>query len=187
MPENANLAYMYKGNDFFICKHKTKIVGLATVRIDAYSLYTDDPLDTYTTTRYKLQDGNQIFDKNNNNIVKYNSGNSDPRIESLCKDKNYKNVGKVILEYIEKYYRKKGATKIYLVPGSNKHYNVLINAHKHKNEDAIKKYDIMYKQDNQHLIKYYTKNGYNILEKHYDYTLIQDNNIFFCNVMYKNI
>jgi len=189
--EITNITYIYKGHDFFICSHNSKIVGLASVNINSYATLSETNIDTYNTDRYIINNDNRVYDKQNNTIVDEKRQNVDPLITSLCKDKEYKNVGSVILKYIEKYYRKKGTTKIYLVAGSNRNYNVLKNAHMFNNTDGINKYNKLYKQDNENLIKYYNKNGYKILDGYYDYNYIKLKDgsyiITFLNTLYKNI
>jgi len=187
-----NITNIYKGYDFFLCNYKSKIIGLAAVKIENHlSTYSDSNIQTYNTIKYVLKE-NKVFDKEAKRFINSDSKYYNvPMITSLCKDKEYKNVGCSILNFIEKYYRKKGITKIYLVAGSNRNYNVLKNAHMFNNTDSINKYNKLYKQDNENLIKYYNKNGYNILDNYYDYDYIKledgDTIITFFNTLCKNI
>lgn len=173
IPGNLYITNVFKGTDFFLCYYKEKIVGMAVVKIDAYSTVLDTDIDTYNTDRYIINSDNKVYDKKENKVINESVQNTDPRVESLCKDKDYKNVGSNILRYIEDYYRKKGTSKIYLTAGSNRNYNILKKSHIHNDIDAIKKYNILYKQDNQNLIKYYIKNGYEIVDKYHEYQYIE--------------
>jgi adenylate kinase family enzyme len=187
---NLNITELFKGSDFFLCSHKDKIVGMAGVKINAYSVVLDTVVDTYNTDKYIINNNNKIYDTHANKVINENTQNTDPRIHSLCKNKDYKNVGSTILRYIEEYYRKKGTTKIYLTAGSDRNYNILKNSHIHKDTEAIKKYNKIYKQDNQNLIKYYIKNGYEIVDNYYEYDYIKLEDgiiITFFNTLCKNI
>jgi hypothetical protein len=186
-----NIKYI-KNKDFFICTIDDKLIGIAIGSENNEIVKTNIITRSYDTTYlYRNYDIIDYVDQKN---VTYSYVTLNPSIESICKDMNYKNVGKHILQYIEKYYKNKGFEKIYLVPESNKYRNELLNAHNDGDGENLNNLNIIrkkYLETQKNLINYYKKNGYEIYEKYYEVdalpmgaTQIYPNIIFF-NVLLK--
>ncbi len=165
----------YKNSDwFFAFSHDDVLIGYCFVFQQQVVNYTDN-IKTYT----KVKLNNDPMINRTNNITPY--------ISSLCKDKNYPNVGSFLLNNVSDYLHKTLKHNIvYLCPGSD-YYRYNYEAYVLGNEcsliDENKFYDA-----NMKLINYYKHNGFNIspdlyliinCKKNYEY--------IFYNVMYKNL
>lgn len=188
-----NIKYI-KNKDFFICTIDDKLIGIATGSENNGITKTNIITRSYDTTYlYRNGDIEDYVDQKN---ITYETVSLNPSIGSICKDMNYENVGRQMLQYIENYYRSKGFDKIYLVPESNKYRNELLNAHMEndgENDDNLNIIRKKYLDTQKNLINYYKKNGYEIYEKYYEVeglplgsTQMYPNIIFF-NVLFKTL
>jgi hypothetical protein len=188
-----NIKYI-KNKDFFICTIDDKLIGIATGSEQNGITKTNIITRVYDTT-YLYSDGDIVDYVDQKNIT-YENVSLNPSIGSICKDMNYENVGRQMLQYIENYYRSKGFDKIYLVPESNKYRNELLNAHIENDGENDSNLNIIrkkYLDTQKNLINYYKKNGYEIYEKYYEVEGLplsstqMDPNIIFFNVLFKTL
>lgn len=157
---------------FFVCENKTEIVGVAVVKSNYLISQVNDKLITYNSISYIFKDNNNF----RNNRVKKDyrriDKTIDPCIISICKNKNHKGVGRLLLGKIEKHYKKQGYSNIYVSVKSNDYINDLDNLHYEMgNSSKISDFEKLNKKiekSNNSLIDYYVKNGYSISKYYYD-------------------
>ncbi len=165
----------YKNSDwFFAFTHDDILVGYCFVSQQEVVNYEDN-IKTYTKIKPNADPMN-----NRTKILS-------PYISSLCKNKNYPNVGSFLLNNVSDYLHNNLKYDIvYLCPGSD-YFRYNYEAYVLGNEcsliDDNKFYDA-----NMKLINYYKHNGFNIMDNLYLVINCRKNNEYmFYNVMYKKL
>ena len=123
-----------------------------------------------------------IYDKHLNHLIHMSCITLPVIIDSLAKDKTYKNVGKFLIDNVAKYYKSKGFTTIYLGAESATYRHNLIsyqiemfkkyennennkNNENNENENIenFKKTASLYKNNQTSLCKYYESYGFKLI------------------------
>jgi hypothetical protein len=141
---------------FFCVEKKTsKIVGFCYLYEEKLSYYKgSEKIETYK----KISPNDKSFDIYKNKIYK----NFYPVIGGLCKDPEYRNVGKFIIKELITYLKSKTSyKKLYLVCESTL---FKFNYIEYIGENRCV-YSEKYFDSNMNLIKYYKSNGFKILKK----------------------
>jgi hypothetical protein len=126
-----------------------------------YLEYVD--FDNFYDCSYLYVDGPRIlsiYDKNTEKMFNMYSIDMQYVISTLCKDKNYKNIGKYLLKYISDDYKFRGIKDIYICIESEHHRSSLLEMQYISNDESTTNiYLKKYQEAQKALCSYYQKIG----------------------------
>lgn len=134
---------------------------------------------------FKSMNGIYIYDKIRGVAFNMQPVSMPVDIQNLCKDKNYKDVGRTMIQKIGEHYKSLGIDTIYLSAESTNHRDTLTNALTQMLQDkqtpenilttAAEDALVLYQSDQISLCNYYEKIGFTLLSDVYDISSIITN------------